>query len=386
MLLTDSDLEGKYWADDYRKWHASEKVLSSLDKAFVSRLSSKGWEQEYDTAAELYTRSLFESLGELRFEFQPKFQDKTPDFLLHNQFGESIVADVTVLHGGAMSESVEQQDDYRLLTQKLMDIDSSIFAVEVPFAEGSRSSYGRGGKQVSFKRLVRPVQEWVRKQEQNYHKNPEMLLWERSWYGTRHLSEFFGFTDLGIDLKFSVELCLKSEESDEERKLRQYKYSGDIGVGSGSVDDTDDKLEGALKKKMSYLEDLVRSLSNDGSLPYIIIVFSSNSFTPDSEDIKKVLYGTSTSYDLTSGPLFHDLRQWQLRAGQELRSYSEGVFANRRRDLLAVLICKGNIEFPESCEMSMWVNPYASCFSIPQSLFQLRTYTLDRQVVSTLPT
>ena len=385
MLLTDTDLEGKYWADDYRKWHAFQEVPPSLDKAFVGRLSSKGWEREYDDAVELYTRSLFESLGELKFQFQPELQGKTPDFLLHNPFG-SIVADVTVLHGGAMSEALEQQDDYRLLTQKLMDINSSTFAVEVSSAEGSRASQGRGGGQVSFKKLVRPVREWVRKQERQYASDPDMLWWEHTWYGTRHLSEFFSFTDLGIDLKFSVELCLKSEESDEERKLRQYKYSGDIGVASGSVDDTDDKLEGALKKKMSYLEDLVRSLSNDGSLPYIIIVFSSNSFTPDSEDIKKVLYGTSTSYDLTSGSLFHDLRQWQLRAGQELRSYSEGVFANRRRDLLAVLICKGNIEFPESCEMSMWVNPYASCFSIPQSLFQLRTYTLDRQVVSTLPT
>ena len=384
MFLTDSDLEGKYWADDYRKWHASQEVPSSLDRDFEGRFSSKGWEQEYDAAAELYTRSLFERLGDLRFEFHPELQGKTPDFLLHNPFGR-IVADVTVLHGGAMSESVEQQDDYRLLTQKLMDIDSSIFAVEVPFAEGSRSSYGRGGKQVSFKKLVRPVHEWVRKQEQNYHKNPEMLLWERSWYGTRHLSEFFGFTDLGIDLKFSVELCLKSEESDEERKLRQYKYSGDIGVGSGSVDDTDDKLEGALKKKISYLEDLVRSLSNDGSLPYIIIVFSSNSFTPDKEDVEKVLYGPSTGYSLNSGPRFDNLRQWELRAQKGLHSYSEGIFTNRRKDLLAVLVCKGHIAYPESCEMAMWANPYASYFSIPQSLFQLRTYTLDRQIVSTPP-
>ena len=345
---------------------------------------SKGWEQEYDTATELYTRSLFESLGELRFEFQPELQGKTPDFLLHNPFGR-IVADVTVLHGGAMSESVEQQDDYRLLTQKLMDIDSSIFAVEVPFAEGSRSSYGRGGKQVSFKRLVRPVHEWVRKQERQYASDPEMLWWEHTWYGTRHLSEFFSFTDLGIDLKFSVELCLKSEESDEERKLRQYKYSGDIGVASGSVDDTDDKLEGALKKKMSYLEGLVRSLSNDGSLPYIIIVFSSNSFTPDKEDVEKVLYGPSTGYSLNSGPRFDNLRQWELRAQKGLHSYSEGIFTNRRKDLLAVLVCKGHIAYPESCEMAMWANPYASYFSIPQSLFQLRTYTLDRQIVSTPP-
>ena len=384
MLLTDADLEGKYWADDYRKWHAFQEVPSSLDRDFERRLSSKGWEQEYDAAAELYTRSVFESLGELKFEFQPKFQDKTPDFLLHNQFGESVVADVTVLHGDAISESLEQQSDYLTLTKRLMDIDSSIFAVEVSSAEGSRSSQESGGP-VSFEQLVRPVREWVRKQEQQYSDDPNMLWWNHTWYGTRYLSEIFSFKNLGLDMELSVELCLKSEESDEERKLRQYKYNGGVGVGSGSVDNSGDRFELALKKKISYLKKFKHPQSEKGSLPYIIVIFSPYSFTPDSEDIKKVLYGTSTSYDLTSGPSLHDLRQWQFRAGQELRSYSEGIFTNLRRDLLAVLVCKGQIAYPESCEMSMWVNPYADCFSIPQSLFQLKTYTLNREIVCTLP-
>ena len=385
MLLTDSDLEGKYWADDYRKWHASQEVPSSLDRDFEDRFSSKGWEQEYDAAAELYTRSLFESLGDLRFEFQPKFQDKTPDFLLHNQFGESIVADVTVLHGGAMSESLEQEDDYRTLTQKLMDIDSSTFAVEVSSAEGSRSSQGPGGGQVSFKKLVRPVCEWVRKQEQVYNENPEMLMWEHTWFGTRHLSEFFRFGDLDIDLNFHVELCLKSEQSDEERKHWQMIREGKITVGSAFIDDTDDRFEVALKKKMSYLEEFKHSQMEKGSLPYIIVIFSPDSFTPDTEDLQKVLYGPRNGYWLNPRPVVDKLCQWERRAGQELRSYSEGVFTNRRKDLLAVLVCRGHIAHPETCDMSMWVNPYASCFSIPQSLYQLKTYTLNREIVCTPP-
>ena len=383
MLLTDSDLEGKYWADDYRKWHASEKVLSSLDKAFVGRLSSKGWEQEYAAAAELYTRSLFESLGELKFQFQPELQGKTPDFLLHNPFG-SIVEDVTVLHGGAMSEALEQQDDYRLLTQKLMDIDSSTFAVEVSSAEGSRASQGRGGGQVSFKRILHPIRAWIRKQE-NYLKSPSELQWQQSWDGNQYWNEYFGFEELGIDLRLLVRLQLKEEETKEQRKFRQMLHEGKIRVSPVSVDNPDDRLEVALKKKMSYLEEF-KNPQSEKFLPYIVIVFGADSFSSDKDQLEKVLYGASTGYALDWSTDFEELRQWQHRRDQEIVSYSEGLFTNRKRNFLAVLACKGYVPCPDSCEMSLWINPYASYFQIPQSLFQLKTYTLDRQIVSTLPT
>ena len=385
MLLADTDLEDKYWADNYRRWHAAEEVLMSLDKEFVGSLSSKGWMQEYDAAAELYTRSLFESLDGLEFEFHPVVQGKTPDFLLRN-LSEDVVADVTVLHGGAMSKSAEQQDDYLLLRRKVMDIDSSIFVVEVFSTEGNRSSYGQGGGQVAFKRIVRPVLEWVRKQEETYLKSPSALIWQRSSYpGSLCVMEHFTFKEFDIDLQFTVCLYLKAEETEEQRKIWQYMYDGDIGVASGFMDDTDNRLEEALKKKVSYLEGFSLSQQEKKLSPYIIIVFSSNSFSPDKEDIEKVLYGPSTGYSLNSGPRFDNLRQWELRAQKGLHSYSEGIFTNRRKDLLAVLVCKGHIAYPESCEMAMWANPYASYFSIPQSLFQLRTYTLDRQIVSTPP-
>ena len=385
MLLKDADLEGKYWADDYRKWHATQEVPPSLDKELVNRLSSKGWEQEYDAAAELYTRSLFQSLDGLKFQFQPELQGKTPDFLLRD-LSDYVVADVTVLHGGPMSEIDKQQDDYMLLTQKLMDIETDLFATEVWSMEGSRTTKGRGGGPVAFDKILRPVRAWFQKQERDFQSDPVKLRWDYSYDGTRYLSEYFRFEDLGIDLEISVKLRLRSEESDEERKVRHMLHEGGNGPSSAFIDDTEIRLGNALEEKVSYLRQFEHPQPEKGSLPYIIVIFSSDSFTPDREDIEKVLYGPSTSYDLISGPMLRDLRQWELRAGQELRSYSEGVFTNRRKDLLAVLVCKGHIAYPESCDMSMWVNPYASCFSIPQSLYQLKTYTLNREIVCTPPT
>lgn len=394
MILSDADLEGKYWADDYRKWHAAEDVLVPIDRTIVSRLGydvkrghwrkARGiWKQEYDAAAELYTRSLFDDLEGFRFEFQPELQGKTPDFLMHNHFGKSVVADVTVLHGGPMSESAEQQDDYLILRKKIMEIETDTFRPAVFSADGSRSVKGQGGGQVSFDKLLRPVRKWIREQEETYNESPNFMPWQASPKGPC-VMDYFTFADLDIDLQFDVYLYLKSEETDERQKIRRYEYAGDIGVASSFVDNTDDRLEVALKKKMSYLEVFEHPQSEE-YLPYIVIIFSSSSFAPDREDIEKVLFGPSTEYALNSGPSYEDLRQWEQRANQELHSYSDGLFANRKKDLLAVLVCQGHIAFPESCEMSMWLNPYASYFSIPQSLYQLKTYTLNREIVCTPP-
>ena len=35
MMLSPEDLVGKYWADYYRKWHASSEVPVALDREVV---------------------------------------------------------------------------------------------------------------------------------------------------------------------------------------------------------------------------------------------------------------------------------------------------------------------------------------------------------------
>ena len=393
MLLTSNDLEGKYWAADYRKWHNAEDVPPHLDRDIVSRLgydANRGrwhknvaWEKEYDAAAELYTRTLFEGLG-LQFEFQPTIQSKTPDFLLRSPY-EEIAVDVTVLHGGSTSKSAEQEDDYLRLRQNVMDIESDLFIAEVPHAEGSRSVKGRGGGPVSFKEILRPVRKWILEQEKDYRENPEFPPWQASRYpATICLVERFEFADLGIDLQFDVDLYLKIEETYKQRKIRQHLYKGDVGVSAPFIGDTKQRLERALKKKIAYLKGFGQ--------PHIVIVFSSSSFDFDfdkeeaKEEAEEVLYGNSIGYDIDGCSVpFDSLIAWEERSGQGLCSYSEGIFTSDKKHLLAVLVCKGHLAYPNKCEMSMWPNPYASYFAIPQSLFRLKTYTLNRQIICTPP-
>ena len=265
-----------------------------------------------------------------------------------------------------------------------MDEETANFAPVISFMRGSRRVKGRGGGPVSFKRILHPIRAWIRRQE-DYLKSPSELQWQQSWDGNQYRNEYFGFEELGIDLRLLVRLQLKEEETKEQRKLRQMLQEGKIRVSPVSVDNPDDRLEVALKKKMSYLEEF-KNPQSEKILPYIVIVFGADLFSPDKDQLERVLYGASTGYALDWGTDFEKLRQWQQRRDQEIVSYSEGLFTNRKRNFLAVLACKGYVSYPDSCELSLWINPYASYFQIPQSLFQLKTYTLDRQVVSTLPT
>ena len=211
-----------------------------------------------------------------------------------------------------------------------------------------------------------------------------MKRWESSWGGSRSVSQYFRFGELGIDLQFQVELHLKSNETEKQRRFRRLQYEGKIGVSSAFIDNTDDRLKLALQKKFKKLKNFKSSHPEKDYLPYIVIVFHPDSFD-HSDELQKVLYGTSIGYDLTLELPYVDLRQWRQRANQELRSYSDGLFARYKNDLLAVLACDGYVPYPETCEMSMWLNPYASYFSTPQPLFRLKTYTLNRQIVCTPP-
>ena len=113
MELLEQDLRGKYWEDDYRRWHATGVVTESADKDLAGKLLSGNWQQEYSAAAELWMRTRFELLEGLNFEFQPSLLGKTPDFLIRDRLRRGVVADVTVLHSGPLWDLVLQQQEYQ---------------------------------------------------------------------------------------------------------------------------------------------------------------------------------------------------------------------------------------------------------------------------------
>lgn len=381
MQLSELDLEGKYWAADYRRWHASGLVEESDDKEVAGKLMSGDREQEYSAAAELWMRTRCEELEGLRFDFHPRLQNKTPDFVFWNKYGSRVVADVAVLHSGPMWGVEAEQQEFQEMRRRIHGVETEHFFVRVLSMEGSRSVQGPGGGSVAVRRVVHRVRERVEELERRYEEDASWLDWEPQWLeGMRSVTRSVCFPQLNIDLTLQVAFYLKGDETEEFRRFRALEDAGKIGVGSGFTDDAGQRLDDVVRGKSSYLSGLKNGEEESEGLPYMVIVFDPDS-SIEPMDVEKALHGSSVEYDVWSGLLNDDLRQWARRGSRGVAvSYGEGVFTSRYKRLLGVVKCTGDFRIAGACEPSMWVNPYASYFSVPQPLFRLKTYSLNRQV------
>ena len=193
------------------------------------------------------------------------------------------------------------------------------------------------------------------------------------------------FRQLAIDLRIDVVFYLKEDETDRQRAFRKLEDDGVVGVMSTFADDPGKRLEGVLNRKISYLRKFNDPDAETRTLPYLAIIFDPDS-SVDPMDMEKVLHGSSIGYDLGSGTLCEELRQWTQRSrhGRAV-SYEEGLYSGSRKGFLAVLKCTGDFRYDNGCKPSVWVNPYADLFRIPKPFFQLKTYLLSRQIDCTPP-
>ena len=384
MLLSEQDLEGKYWAEDYRRWHTSVLVEESEDREVAGKLMSGDGEQEYRAAAELWMRTRCEEMEGLRFDFHPRLQGKTPDFAFRNLSDGRVVADVVVMSNGPMWNMEAQQREYQDIRQKVHQVETGHFGTEVLSMEGDRSVRGPGGGPVAIDRIVGRVREKADELEEWYCRYPEWLMWEDPWlHGMRSATRRLVFPQLAIDLDLYVAFFLKGDETKEFRNLRRMEEEGAIGVGSSFTDDPGRRVANMLRNKMSYLEDFQGEEAGSGRLPYLVMMFDPDS-SVDHVDMEMALHGPSMSYDLGPRSFNEDLRQWTRRGGRkEAVSYEDGLFNGRRSRFLAILKCTSDFRVADNWDLSMWLNPYASYFSVPQPLFRLKTYALNRQVECT---
>ena len=386
MELSEHDLRDKYWERDYRSWHATGSVRQSADKDLVGKLLSGNWQQEYSAAAELWMRTRFERLG-LNFEFQPNLHGKTPDFLIRERLGRGVVADAAVLHSGPLWDLDSQQKEYQTLRQRILEVETEHFATSVLSIEGSRSVVkGRGGGSVAIRKILHGVRTTANELERKYNQYPNWLSWEPQWMeGVRSATRRLTFPQLSTDLKIEIVFYLKEDETDEHLALRKFENSGAIGVMSTITDEPGKRLNNLLKGKISYLRKFNDRGSETQKLAYMVIIFDPDS-SVDTMYMEKVLHGSSTGYDLGLGNMHEELREWIHRSSpRSLVSYEEGLFNSRHKAFLAVLKCTGDFRNTNGCEPSIWMNPYANLFRIPQPLFQLKTYSLSRQIYCTPP-
>ena len=238
MQLSDQDLKGKYWAAAYRRWHASGLVEGSDDKEVAGKLMSREGEQEYSAAAELWMRTRCEELEGLRFDFHPRLQGKSPDFMFWDKYGGRVVADVAVLHSGPMWGVEAEQREFQEMRRRIHEVETEHFCVKVLSMEGSRSVKGPGGGSVAVRRIVHGVRERIEELERRYEEDTSWLCWEPQWLeGMRSVTRSVCFPHLSIDLRLQVAFYLKGDETEDFRRFRALEEAGKIGVGSGFTDD-----------------------------------------------------------------------------------------------------------------------------------------------------
>ena len=387
MQLSEQHLEGKYWAADYLRWHASGLAEESDNKEVLGKLMCGNGEQEYSAAAELWMRTRCEELEGLRFDFHPRLQGKTPDFLFWDAYGGRVVADVAVLHSGPMWGVEAEQQEFQDMRQRIHGVETEHFGVRVLSMEGSRSVKGAGGGSVAVRKIVYEVRERVKELERRYGEDSSWLGWEPQWLeGMRSATRRVCFPELNIDLTMQVAFYLKGDETEEFQNFRRLEDAGKIGVGSGFTDDAGKRLDDVVRAKSSYLSELANGEGESGGLPYMVIVFDPDS-SIEPMDMETVLHGSSMEYDMRSGPLNDDLRLWARRGSRGVAvSFGGGVFASGRKRLLGVVKCTGDFRIAGACELSLWVNPYASYSGVPRPLFRLETYSLRREIECTPPT
>ena len=328
-------------------------------------------EQEYRAAAELWMRTRCEEMEGLRFDFHPSLQGKTPDFVFWDLSEGRIVADVIVMSSGPMRNMEAQQRDYQEIRRKVHQVETDHFGTKVLSLEGDRSAKGPGGGPVAMERIARRVREMADELGGRYGEYPDWLMWEDPWLpGMRSATRRLVFPELSIDLELYVAFFLKGDETEEFRNRRRREEEGAIGVVSSFSDDARKRVEVVLRKKVSYLGEFRSEEEGLGKLPCLVMIFDPDS-SVDRIDMEAALYGSSMGYDLGSGSLNEDLRQWTQRGGRkEAVSYGEGLFNGRHSRFLAVLKCTGDFRGTDRWDLSMWVNPYASYFSVPQPLFR----------------
>ena len=239
---------------------------------------------------------------------------------------------------------------------------------------------------MAFNKILYEVRKAANDLERKYSQRPNWLNWEPQWMdGVRSAMRRLAFPQLAIDLIIEIVFYLKEDETDKHRVLRKFEDDGAVGVMSTISDDSGKRLNHVLNGKISYLRKFNDPETETQPLPYMAIIFDPDS-SVDPMDMERVLHGLSKEYNLGPGTLNEELGQWTQRSGQgSAVSYDEGSFRGGNKSFLAVLKCTGDFRHVNGCEPSLWVNPYASLFRIPQPLFQLKTYTLSRQIDCTPP-
>ena len=328
-----------HWQVWYQEWNAgvpeNDKKLSTQGEL----LDKPGSQQSYSAAFELFLFSIFNKMG-LNVVFQPEINCVNPDFFISDKRGCG-----TYVEAGAMfSSPLETELSYGSMLsdiwEEFMKLQSQDFFVQ-------DISYSGHPGNVSPKSVRREVQQWIDQLD-------AAEVHTQRCYGVLPY-ESFQFENWSL----YVELDLKSPE-DKERQGATAVGLADFS--SGWSDDPAKRLKYKLKEKFSQVKKTKRHC-------IVAVTEKQDGFSVD--DVQTALYGGNSSYDLS--PYVNGLFIPQ--------PISNGLWSpHDAKEPIAVIVHKGNLQYPDDGETELWLNPNSSYFRVPLPLFSLSVHAAEQKV------
>ena len=331
----------EHWREWYHEWGVNVPESNNKRRLQGELLGKPGSQQSFSAAFELFLYWSFKKLG-LKVDFQPEINGVNPDFRIVDEPGRSAYVEVGVMFNDPLETEMSYISTGMLIWEEFKKLRSNDFFVK------HASSSGNPGN-VSPKFVRREVQHWISQLVVTAVRSQQI-------WGIPPCKTFlFG------NWRLDVELALKSPEDKERLGAKAVSLSGFSG---GWADDPAKRLKSKLEVKSSQVR-------KTQSHCIVAITEKREGFAID--DVQTALFGGNTEYDLS--PYVKGLFIPQPN--------TDGLWSRHdAKEPIAVIVHRGNLQYPSHGETELWLNPNSSYFLIPLPLFALKVYSAVQNIWS----
>ena len=329
----------EHWQRWYQEWDANVPDNESKLRLQGELLGEPGSQQSYSAAFELFLFSKFNSLG-LTVDFQPEINGVNPDYSISDKRGCGTYVEAGVMFSDPLETEMSYMSTAEPIWEEFKKLQSDDFFVSIA------SSSGNPGN-VSPRAVRRRVQWWIEQLntvEVRKHASYGIPPRRRFQFPNWHLE---------------VELQMKSLDDKERLGAAAVTLAGFSG---GSSDIPAKRLKSKLEEKSSQVR------KTKGRC-IVAVTEQLDGFSVD--DVQTALFGGNSEYDLS--PYVKGLFIPQPK--------TDGLWSRHGvKEPFAVIVHRGNLQYPDHGESELWLNPNSSCFDVPLPLFALKVYSVVQSI------
>ena len=329
----------EHWREWYYEWDVNVPESKNKRRLQGELLGKPGSQQSYSAAFELFLYWSFKKMG-LKVDLQPEINGVNPDFYISDSSGRGAYVEA----GAMFSDPLETENLHMTLERHIWKEFKKLRSPD--FSVQRASSSGNPGN-VRSTSVRHEVQQWI--DQLDVKEARKQQSWGIPAYRAFHFEEWT------LDVKLQI------KSPDEKDQL------GMIPVGlAGFSGDWSDIPANRLKSKLEEKSSQAKKTKD-----HCIVAVTERLDGFSVEDVQTALFGGNCEYDLS--PYVEGLRIPQPN--------TDGLWSRHdAKEPIAVVVQRGNLQYPDRGEMELWLNPNSSYFLIPLPLFSLKVCSAVQKV------